>query len=171
MRLTNLIRDSFVTAAMNDVPKVDYEKQIKDQYQLGMLDLMPPELVGLYEKNKMWFSHSFKHIQGVSTSFQIVSPSDYGVTELKPKRKAEIDRLVALHKEQRRTRNDLQDKLKAVAYSVTTRKALAEALPEFEKYLPADEPAACRTLPAVANLVADFTKAGWPKSQQTAVQA
>ena len=170
MRLTNLIRDSFVTAAMHDVPKVDYDKQIIEQYQQGMLDLMPPELVGLYEKNKDWFNHSFKHLHGLNTSFKVVAP-DYGTLELKPKRKAEIDRLLALHKEQRRTRSELQDKLKAVAYSVTTRKALAEALPEFEKYLPADEPAACRTLPAVANLVADFTKAGWPKSQQTAVTA
>lgn len=170
MRLTNLIRDSFVTAAMHDVPKVDYESQIIDQYQQGMLDLMPPELVGLYEKNKEWFNHSYKHLHGLHISFRIVAPEN-AAWELKPKRKEEIDRLLALYKEQRRTRSELQDKLKAVAYSVTSRKALAEALPEFEKYLPADEPAACRTLPAVANLVADFTKAGWPKSKQTAVQA
>ena len=170
MRLTNLIRDSFVTAAMHDVPKVDYDKQIIEQYQQGMLDLMPPELVGHYKKNKAWFNHSYKHVHGLNTSFRVVAP-DHGVWELKPKRKEEIDRLLALHKEQRRTRSELQDKLKAVAYSVTTRKALAEALPEFEKYLPADAPPACRTLPAVANLVADFTKAGWPKSQQTAVTA
>ena len=38
-------------------------------------------------------------------------------------------------------------------------------LPEFEKYLPADEQKALRSVPVVANLVADFTKAGWPKDK------
>jgi hypothetical protein len=61
-------------------------------------------------------------------------------------------------------RDTLSAKLQAAANSVATRKALVELLPEFEKYLPADEGAACKTLPAVANLLADFSKAGWPKS-------
>lgn len=46
----------------------------------------------------------------------------------------------------------------------TTRKQAAEVLPEFEKYLPEDEPKALRTLPALANVAADFVKAGWPKN-------
>jgi hypothetical protein len=62
-------------------------------------------------------------------------------------------------------RADLHAKIKAVAYSVSTRKALADALPEFEKYLPADDAKAIRTLPVVANVVTDFMKAGWPKEQ------
>ena len=54
------------------------------------------------------------------------------------------------------------------ALGASTRKGLADALPEFEKYLPADEPAAVRSLPVVANVVADFVKAGWPKGKQPA---
>ena len=39
-------------------------------------------------------------------------------------------------------------------------------LPEFAKYLP-KAVAKTDNLPAVANLVADFVKAGWPKEQAT----
>jgi hypothetical protein len=48
---------------------------------------------------------------------------------------------------------------------VSTRKALVDLLPEFEKYLPADEAKAIASLPAVANVLSDFVKAGWPKNQ------
>jgi len=65
--------------------------------------------------------------------------------------------------EQERQRVALRDKLKRAAASFTTRKQLAEAMPEFEKYLPADEAAAIRSLPAVTNVVGDFQRAGWPK--------
>ena len=57
----------------------------------------------------------------------------------------------------------LREKLHGCAYAVTTRKALVDLLPEFEKYLPADDASVCRTLPVVQNVVSDFVKAGWPK--------
>lgn len=167
MRLTNLIRDSFVAAAMQDVPKVDYEKQIVALYQRAMIDAMPPELVGHYNKNKKWFRHSYKHVHGLSTSFEIVCP-DFDPPPLKPEQQKQIDELVAAHKAQRATLNDLRTKLHGVAYGVTTRKALVEALPEFEKYLPKEDEKPSKSLPALANLVADFTKAGWPKGAQPA---
>lgn len=169
MRLTNLIRDSFIAAAMQDVPKVDYEKQIVALYQRAMLDAMPPELVGLYEKHKNWFNHQYKHVHGVNTSFRVVHPEHENVP-LNSEQTKELGVLLEAHKQQRQTRNDLQSKLHSVAYGVTTRKALAEALPEFEKYLPKEEDKPSRSLPAIANLVADFTKAGWPQ-QQTTVSA
>jgi hypothetical protein len=68
----------------------------------------------------------------------------------------------------RQTISDLQEKLESVAKSCTTRKQLAELLPEFEKYLPDNAPAASRAVPAIANLVTEFTKAGWPKAKAKA---
>jgi hypothetical protein len=53
-----------------------------------------------------------------------------------------------------------------VAEGASTRKALVAALPEFEKYLPAEVEAPVRSLPAIANVVAEFTKAGWPKGEK-----
>ena len=82
--------------------------------------------------------------------------------------RAEVDALKAEMDASNKARKALAEKLRAVAYSVTTRKALAAALPEFEKYLPPDDAAAIRTLPVVANVVADFVKAGWPKGKKPA---
>lgn len=66
--------------------------------------------------------------------------------------------------EQAAHRRELRDKLSTIVYGLTTTTALEKALPEFAKYLPK---AAAKTdnLPAVANLVTDFVKAGWPKEQ------
>lgn len=63
----------------------------------------------------------------------------------------------------RDSRNDLRLKLEGCAAACTTLKLLKDMLPEFVKYMPADEPAACKTLPVVQNVVSDFVKAGWPK--------
>lgn len=60
--------------------------------------------------------------------------------------------------------NNLRKQLTAVIAACTTLKQAKEALPEFIKYLP-EEPGnpVDRTLPVVGNLVADLSKAGWPK--------
>ena len=60
--------------------------------------------------------------------------------------------------------DNLRKQLTAVIASCTTLKQAKKALPEFVKYLP-EEPGSAidRTLPVVGNLVADLSKAGWPK--------
>ena len=65
--------------------------------------------------------------------------------------------------EQNKCRCQLQEKMEGIAASCTTRKQLLEALPEFEQYLPAETAARSRSVPALANLLADLTAAGWPK--------
>lgn len=66
---------------------------------------------------------------------------------------------------------NLQTRLKGVAYACTTRKQLEEALPEFSSYLPEEEAKAAKNLPAVANVLSDFVKAGWPKSNNGKIAA
>lgn len=162
MRLTNLIRDSFVRAAMQDVPKVDYEAEVCKAHTEAYIDAMPPEVAKAYKKHPEWFNHSYKHVQGVNSSFKVPSPENAPYPVLDAKRVTAINLLAEKAKAQRTTRNELAERLKGIAYGATTRKALLEALPEFEKYLPEDTPKACRSVPAIANLVSDFTKAGWP---------
>jgi hypothetical protein len=55
-----------------------------------------------------------------------------------------------------------KQKLGGIISSITTVKALKEALPELEKYAPDDTPEPKTGLPAVANLMADVIAAGWP---------
>jgi hypothetical protein len=69
--------------------------------------------------------------------------------------------------EQQKKRWDLETKLRGVIDSFTTVKTAREALPEFAKYLPEIDGSRCKTLPAIAGLVADLQNIGW-KTPKTA---
>lgn len=162
MKLTNTIRDAFIRAAMNDVPSVDYDEQIRAIAMADIVDQLPPKVRAIWNDASLrhWIKTDWNSYGGVS----LTHPSfDRLETTLRDEARQKVDELKAAADDQARQRNELKRKLKGCAYSVTTRKALVALLPEFEKYLPADEPAALRTLPVVANVVADFVKAGWPK--------
>jgi len=166
MRLTNVIRDSFIRAVMQDLPSpVNYEEQVHKIYKDDAIEQMPAQLrpFALDKELSVWFDTSSVYSYNAPfSSTYVFTRRGYGYT-MSETAKAKVTELTAKAKAQQAERDALEEKLRGIAYGCTTRKILAEALPEFEKYLPADEPAACRSLPAVANLVADFTKAGWPK--------
>jgi hypothetical protein len=161
MRLTKTIRESFVRAAMNDVPQTDYNEQITKLAKQEAEAMMPPEVAKAYKLHPDWFP-TVGHYIGYQAGYVYI-PLPSGLT-MADKSKAKLLALAGDKVAQEKDRNALSAKLQAAADSVTTRKALVALLPEFEKYLPADDEAACKTLPAVANLLADFSKAGWPKS-------
>lgn len=167
MKLTNTIRDAFVRAAMNDVPEIDFE----EQYRKLMLDdavaQLPPSV------RKMWNDKATRDYVGtvnVGNRYGGFHASVPGLRDHKPTAGAQDKgaTLYAQHEKQYAERRALESKVKNAAYAVSTRKALADMLPEFVKYLPADEAAANRSVPVVANLVADFVKAGWPKGGKRA---
>lgn len=164
------MRDAFVRAVMQDVPKADYHQQIQDMLQAAILEAMPPAVRAVWEDKatRDYIITSYCSYD-IGLSFKmpgryehhrepdmpvIAAAHDKAIRELVRRRDAQVKKM-----------DDLQAKLMAAARACRTRKALAEMLPEFEKYLPADEPTAVRTLPVVANIVADFTKAGWPKGK------
>lgn len=161
MKLTNSMRDAFIRAVMDDVPSVDYTEQIRSAAMKAAIEAMPPKIQAAYKDptsrdyiTTHWFYGDIgAQLPGLRKEDLI---------------KAAVASLVAKKDAQDAARSDLKKKLKGVAYSVTTRKALADALPEFEKYLPADEAAASRALPVVANVVSEFVKAGWPKDKKPA---
>jgi hypothetical protein len=165
MRLTKTLREAFVRAAMQDVPKVDYDEQIRKLALQETVAMMPPDVAKAYKANPEWFG-SDNHYLGMQPGY-VYLPMPRTIS-LKPEALSKITVLGDEALAQKKRRKDLEAKLSAAAESCTTRKALADLLPEFAKYLPEDEAAACKTLPAVANIVADFTKAGWPKAKATA---
>jgi hypothetical protein len=55
----------------------------------------------------------------------------------------------------------------AAVGGVRTRKAFIEQFPEFEKYAPS-ETGKGSLLPAIANVVADLSRLGWPKDAEAA---
>lgn len=175
MKLTNSIRDAFVRAAMDDVPTVDYEEAIRKAVADAALRALPPSVRKVYddEATRPYLERTHLHFGDVSIS--VIGRDgrwrepDTQLPKLAAKDVSAIEALTQKKATQEATRKELQSKLRGAAYAVSTRKALVELLPEFEKYLPADEAAANRTLPVVANIVADFTKAGWPKDKKAPV--
>jgi hypothetical protein len=171
MRLTNYIREAFIRSVMNDVPVPrDYDSELRKLVTKDFVDALPAPVRKCYEDEKTrkyvtsrYFSmrHARKYV-----SFYVPGCDDGGDLSMTAKRAAEA--LMEEWSKSEAERTSLEERLKQIVSGASTRKALAEALPEFQKYLPAEVAAPARSLPVVANVVADFVKAGWPKGMQPA---
>ena len=169
MKLTQSIRDAFVRAAIADVPHEDYREQARPLALKAAIDALPPKVREVYDDQKT--RGYVKMGTFCYCSLTVSVPMSYEGFTADASLKKKIDALLAKEKTQKERDQNLRAMLKGAAYSVTTRKALAELLPEFEKYLPADDTAAKKAmLPAVANIATEFMKAGWPKKKQPAMQ-
>lgn len=165
MKLTNLMRDAFVRSVMNDVPQVDYQSQAQKIAQAYCDEAFAKTFPGIDKRvveDEGWVERAYLRMPGSLSNFYSVAPA-HNFLERDKEIWAQLDVISTKLRQQQEARNNLEGRLIGIARSATTRKRLAEMLPEFEKYLPADEPAACKTLPALANVVSDFVKAGWPK--------
>lgn len=167
MKLTNYIRDAFIDAAMADVPKgCDHEEEIRKIASADLIEQLPTLIQRAWKDGD-----TIDYIKRRADSYGGVQVA-YPATEDRwnsPKRQLtaaaqkKVDKLAAEMDADATLRRDLRQKLKGAAYACNSVKQLRELLPEFAKYLPAEEEKTCRTLPVVANIVADCTKAGWPK--------
>lgn len=167
MRLNQTHREAFVRAVMQDVPAVNYREQAQKIIQDFQVRHMPKEIQAIYKNAELrgYLDARNFYVSGINGGSYI---SIYGDAKLDDATKAKLNELEKLDFQQRRQHRDLKDKLKAVVASVTTRKALVEALPEFEKYAPAEDAPLSRNVPALANIVTDFMAAGWPKGKKPA---
>lgn len=168
MKLTNSIREAFINSAINDVPQVDYDEQAN---KLGMAAIRAKFAQAFpgadYDKacEAGWLNEQGIGTPGSLRNIYAHAP-DYGfLRDECPEVYKELEKIAELNRRQTTRTQELRQKLHCVAYAVTTRKALAAALPEFEKYLPADLEKAAQNLPVVQNVVSDFIKAGWPKNK------
>jgi hypothetical protein len=164
MRLTKVIRDAFVRAAMADVPQEDYQAKIHKLLQDDAIASLPPKVKAIAQDKELrhFLQTETHYIPGYNCSNVRVMHPEY---QSSPSVNTQVEALLVELANQVERIKALRAKLQATADAVTTRKALIDLLPEFEKYLPADEAKAVATLPAVANVLSDFVKAGWPKNQ------
>jgi hypothetical protein len=167
MKLSKSDRGAFVRAVMDDVPQIDYDKQVTDLVHTIMREQMPPKLRAVYDDKELrpFLYHGNYHnevrVAGV-TRVNCCYP-----VKLSDENKTHLIELATAYKQQEDQRDELRQKLEATILTCTTLKQAKERLPEFERYLPADRDGiATANLPAVANLVGDLTKAGWPKKEE-----
>ena len=188
MKLTKKHREDFVDAVMADVPKESYSTQIEDVIRKLWRAILKREKLENVDANRLnkesvhvrYYIHDTtkeavaKIPEGERkwdyTYNSICALRLHGLTEEDAEKllnSAEVVELVNKAVEQHNQRATLRQKITAVIASCSTLKQAKEALPEFEKYLPAEPGKMDRSLPVVGNLVAELTKAGWPKKKGT----
>ena len=164
MRLTNTIRDSFVAAALMDLPTEDYVTMQSKLLVDDAVKQMPDKVREIYKKYPEYFE-----LKRILTPYgNYYGP--WGNNTPSKEAMEKLEELVTASKIQSETQRRLRNKLRGVAYSVTTRKALIELLPEFAKYLPSENAPNSRLVPVITDIVSDFVKAGWPKQNQGKIE-
>jgi hypothetical protein len=151
MKLTKYQKEAIVRAIMNDTPRKD-EKTAKEEIQAALVKAMSPECRKLYKKTPKALRDA--RVSGYDYGF------DYSFDVIKGD--ADIEPILAPYRAARDARNKARDQLYSAVMAHSTTKALLKALPEFEKYYPTEAQPA-KNLPALANVMADLTKLGWPK--------
>lgn len=169
-------REDFVSSVMADVPKISYvdmleseaRKDLESQLPAEIKKLMKSELAKYLGKSYISVTH-YRDLEGAgSISIQTAAQHEKFSDAFRTRR-AE---LIKMHNDQHEKHRLLKQNLRATADACRTDKQLSERLPEFSKYIPKKGGSVVKAqLPALANLVADFTKAGWPKDKKAKVAA
>ena len=161
MKIDKYVRQSIVRAIMNDVPKPDKAKRRVD-LQTAVVKAMSPTVRKVFKESPGALKpHYFGDVlyDNVDWSSRELVVGD--VTEEK------LNELVKPYIEEDEARRAAHCKLEGAIEGCTTRKALMTRLPEFEKYFPAETAPLSKSVPALANVMADLSKLGWPKKPGT----
>lgn len=161
MKLSKLTKQAIVRAIWNEVPEIDYKAR-KVAIQAALVELFTPEVKAIYKTQpgalKVEYCNCLGSYAGGSSD---MSYEDRHVT-VADLTEEQINSVLEPYTEEYRARVEARNKLTALVTGCSTRNQLVKLLPECEKYLPA-EASTDRSLPVVANVIADMTKLGWPK--------
>lgn len=156
MKITKLQKEAIVRAIMNDVPKPDKSKR-KDAVQAILTKAMTPECRKVFLRSPEIFKYTYvseiSYPEGGWSSRKVVVGDAPSVT---------LPNAIAAYKAEDAKHEEAYKNLKNAIMACTTLKALETTFPEFKKYFPtAAQPT--KNLPALANVVSDLSKLGWPK--------
>ena len=157
MKIDKYARASIVKAIMADVPKPDKVKRRAD-LQTAIVKAMSPAVRKVFRESPGALkTHYFNDLiyDGMNWSTREIVVGDVSEDKLKE--------LTAPYKAEDEAIRSAKAKLEGAIEGCTTRKALMTRLPEFEKYYPAEDAPMSKNLPALANVMADLSKLGWPK--------
>jgi hypothetical protein len=156
-RITKWDKEAIVKAIMADVPLPDKKKR-REELQAAVVKLMSPECRKLYKNcpSALRTQCIGELIYDGTWSSRDIITGDVKsslIDDLKKKYEAEDKKI-----------SDARWALKGAIEACTTIKQLNDRLPEFKNFPTAEKPAA--NLPALANVVADLSKLGWPKGEK-----
>lgn len=151
MKLTKYEKEAIVRAIMQDVP-APTEAALRKEMQEAFVAGMSAPIKKLYKTH----ATALKTTRVSSWDSEL----SYGIDFVSGD--ADYTKVIEPFKARKQKRDDAQGKLHAAVMGCNTLAQLTKLLPEFVEYFPT-EATPTKHLPAVANMVADLTKLGWPK--------
>ena len=156
MNLNKYTKQAIVRSIMADMPPIDKVARA-EAIKAAVLKAMSPEVRKLLKTKP----HALRKASVPFTdptrtwSFDEMIVGD--VT------KEQIKEIVAPYEKQEEERKQAERKLEAAFEGIRTLQSALKTFPEFKKYYPT-EAQPTKNLPALANVVADLSKLGWPKN-------
>lgn len=154
MNLTQMQKDAIVRAIMQDMPPIDAEARA-DAIRDAILKAMSPEIRKLYDRKP----HALR-----TASVLFVDPGRMWAAEVVvgDVSKEKLDAITRPYATQEAERDQMRKRLFDAFKGIRTLKQAEATFPEFKKYYPT-EAQPTKNLPALANVVGDLCKLGWPK--------
>lgn len=154
MKFTKLTKQAIVRAIIQDIPPIDKEARAL-AINAAIVKAMSPEVRKLFKT----YPAALR-----TASVEYTNPfrqwgNDVTVGDVT---KEKITEIIKPYETQEQERKNAQHKLVAAFEGINTLKQALATFPEFKKYYPTEaEPT--KNLPALANVMADLSKLGWPK--------
>lgn len=151
MKITKYEKESIIRAIMQDVPCTP-DSVLKVEIQKLLVASMSAPIQKLYKTHPkaLRTEHVASWDSGMSYRVEFIVGD------------ADVSKAIEPFAAKKKARDDAQKKLAAIVNGCGTLAQLKKMLPEFISYFPTEaEPT--KNLPAVANMVADLSKLGWPK--------
>jgi len=155
MNLTKLHKQAIVRAIMQDTPAPDRRKWA-EEIKAAIVKAMSPEVRKLYKTKP----GALRTASVPYTNQYRTWGDDMPVGDVT---KDQIKEITAPYEKQVNERREMESKLTAAFEGIRTLKQAETTFPEFKKYYPT-EAQPTKNLPALANVVADLSKLGWPKN-------
>ena len=153
MKVTKYEKEAIIRDIMQDVPRTP-DNVLKAEIQAAMFKAMSAPIQKLYKTHPK----ALRVASVASWDSGLDYMTDFVVGD------ADVSGVLEPFKAKKRERDAAQAKLAAIVNGCSTLAQLKKLLPEFISYLPTEtEPT--KNLPAVANMVSDLSKLGWPKGK------
>jgi hypothetical protein len=156
MNLTKIHKQAIVRSILNDTPALPREKWA-EEIKAAIVKAMSPEVRKIYKTKP----HALRRATVMYINPHRTWGDDFPVGDVT---KEQINEIVEPYDKKVKERQDAERTLTAAFEGIRTLKQAEATFPEFKKYYPT-EAQPTKNLPALANVVADLTKLGWPKER------